>query len=484
MDPLQDNDDREDPTIDQLNVTEKLVNIGSKGELFHCGGVPHATVKVEKHSETHRIGSASFREWITQRYLSIFGSAPHRAAMVTALDTLAALARRGPHLEVYLRAARTTASIYLDRGTDDRSVIHVSAEGWKIVADCPVHFVRGNRAMPYPNPERGGQLDELWQLLNVEEESDRMAVIAWLLTSLGTRGPYFILLLYGEQGAAKSSACRQLRALVDPSSVPFARIPDESRALWVGVMHNYVIAFENISYLPDNISDDLCAVSTGGGWIGRALYTDWDETSISGCRPILLNGIPDVATRPDLADRTLAIPLIAIPDAERITDTELAGRFETMSGRIFGALLDILAAGLAREKIMARPANLPRMADAAIWLCACERACGLEDGSFLKMMHELALSQAQDAVEASPIARACRILSERGGFDGTFGALLVRLNEVMADNDRGRTWPQHSRGLSAAIRRLAPALRRIGIPLEFLGHTEVGNRVFIPATKT
>jgi len=49
------------------------------------------------------------------------------------------------------------------------------------------------------------------------------------------------------------------------------------------------------------------------------LYTDLEEISIAVKRPVILNGIENVATRPDLAERVLQIELETIPDAKRIS---------------------------------------------------------------------------------------------------------------------------------------------------------------------
>jgi hypothetical protein len=51
----------------------------------------------------------------------------------------------------------------------------------------------------------------------------------------------------------------------------------------------------------------------GGGRLARELYTDLEEISIAVKRPVILNGIDDVATRPDLRERVLQLELETIP---------------------------------------------------------------------------------------------------------------------------------------------------------------------------
>ena len=54
--------------------------------------------------------------------------------------------------------------------------------------------------------------------------------------------------------------------------------------------------------------------------MARELYTDLEEISIAVKRPVILNGIENVATRPDLAERVLQIELETMPDAKRISE--------------------------------------------------------------------------------------------------------------------------------------------------------------------
>lgn len=64
-----------------------------------------------------------------------------------------------------------------------------------------------------------------------------------------------------------------------------------------------VLALDNLSGLDHRLPDALCRLAAGGALSGRKLYTDSDETLIEVQRPVILNGIDDLATRPDLAER-------------------------------------------------------------------------------------------------------------------------------------------------------------------------------------
>ena len=73
----------------------------------------------------------------------------------------------------------------------------------------------------------------------------------------------------------------------------------------------------------------LCRLSTGGGFAVRQLYTDQDEVLFDAVRPVILNGIEDIAARPDLTDRAIFLTLESIPEERRRPEAELWAAFET-----------------------------------------------------------------------------------------------------------------------------------------------------------
>ena len=102
-----------------------------------------------------------------------------------------------------------------------------------------------------------------------------------------------------------------LKTLIDPGSVPLRSLPDNSRDLLIAAQNSWCLSYNNLSKLSDSYSDDFCRLSTGGGSAYRALYTDGDEIIRAVTKPIVLNGIPSLATRLDLIERAISITLLA-----------------------------------------------------------------------------------------------------------------------------------------------------------------------------
>ena len=164
---------------------------------------------------------------------------------------------------------------------------------------------------------------KLRALVNVHDDNDFVLLVAWLLNALCNKGQHPLLVLSGAEGTAKSTLVGILRALIDPNSTELSGLPRTERELATKASQGYLQAFDNVSALSRQMSDALCRCSTGG----RA-------------HPIILNGIDDLVTRPDLADRCLFVTCDAIPDDRRRSEIQLWAEFENAHAEIFGLLLD------------------------------------------------------------------------------------------------------------------------------------------------
>ena len=138
----------------------------------------------------------------------------------------------------------------------------------------------------------------------------------------------------------------------------------------IAANNGYLLAFDNLSGLPLWLSDALCRLASGGSFAVRRLYTDDEEVLFQAARPVLLNGIEEVISRPDLGDRAIFLSLAPISEALRRSENELWRDFEIARPYILGALLDAMVHGL-RTLGRVRLDRLPRMADFALWAAAC-----------------------------------------------------------------------------------------------------------------
>jgi hypothetical protein len=164
------------------------------------------------------------------------------------------------------------------------------------------------------------------------------------------------------------------------------------------------------------------------GFAVRQLYTDQDEVLFEAARPVILNGIEDIVTRPDLADRAVFLTLEAIPEERRRPEAEFWAAFEAERGRLLGVLLDAVVEGLKRLPDTQLP-KLPRMADFALWASACETAIW-PAGTFWSAYCGNRDEAVEAVIDADPVAATVRaVMMERTEWTGTASDLLGALAE-------------------------------------------------------
>ncbi len=449
----------------------KLVELARDIVCFHApDGVPYARLEHEGHHEVWPLRSGAFRAWLAGAFYHAHRGAAGGGAIRDALEVLAARAMfDGAETAVCVRVAGEGEAIYLDLGDPQWRAVRITAAGWEIVRDPPVRFRRPKGLLALPAPVRGGSIEGLRPFVNVrDDDHDEQwhLFVGCLLAAFRPAGPYPILALNGEQGTAKSTAARVHRRLIDPNKSATRPTPRDERDLAIAASNGAVISLDNLSFVPDWLSDALCRVSTGTGFGTRTLYENDEETLFDACRPIVINGIGVLGTRSDLLDRTIELELPRIPDTHRRDEAAFWAAFEREQPAILGALLDAVAGALGRwDEVHLDRA--PRMADFARWVVAAEPALGWPAGSFLRAyagnrdaIHELAL-------DASLIVEPLRVLLEAGDWQGTATNLLDRLGAIAGEAAAHRRgWPRNPTALSRELARLAPNLRAVGIEVD------------------
>ena len=456
-----------------------LIRLASSAELFHTpDGTGYVDLEINGHRETWSIRSKGFKRWLARRFFEETEGAPSSEALQSALNVIEARAHfDAPQMDVHIRVAGHGGKLYLDLADSAWRAVEIDAQGWRIVNEPPVRFRRAAGMQPLPDPVLGGSVDALRSFLNVSSVADFVLVVAWALAAVRNKGPYPVIVLSGEQGSAKSTFSAIVRALLDPNSAPLRALPREDRDLFIAATNSHVLTFDNVSRLPAWISDTICRLATGGGFAVRQLYTDQDEVLFDATRPVILNGIEDIVTRPDLADRAIFLTLEAIPEECRKPEKELWAAFEAARPQILGALLDAVSHGLRLLPEM-RLDKLPRMADFALWATACETALWSE-GTFWAAYAGNRDEAVDSVIEADPVGSAIRsLMAARTEWTGTASDLLGALGEEVGETvHRAKAWPATPRALSGRLRRAATFLRKVGIDITFAKEGRARTRI-------
>jgi hypothetical protein len=446
-------------------------------DLWHSpDGTGYATIKLKTHQEHVKLRSATFRQWAGKAYYDQSRKIVGTQAVQDAIGVLEGQAKYdGEEHPVFLRVAEHDGAIYLDLGTPTWEVVHVSEFGWNIIENlppdgthfrCPVRFRRTKGMLPLPMPVEGGNVNELMRFINCDPKCQPWELIkAWLFSTFRPTGPFPVLKLAGEQGSAKSSGARVLRRVIDPHTADLRRPSASSRDLMIAASNNWILALDNLSYIDEETSDTLCCIATGGTLGNRQLYTDDDETLLTACRPIILNGIEDVGGRSDLASRSIFVELPLLKETK--DEVSFWQEFTEAHPRILGAFLTAVSAALGTiDKVRASNTSWSRMADFEQWTVAGEEALQIKPGAFLKGYESNRKNASQLALEACPVVSAL-INYLKCNTDGIRKTATELLGDLSTGQDTRRAgWPKNARALSGMLTRLAPNLRHQGYQVE------------------
>lgn len=336
-----------DKPASQATMLVELVQ--ERSLLFHSPqGNAYAAIQVNEHQEVYALNSRTMREWCGRLYWDANGNVPGSQALQDALNVLTAISSfEGPELPVFIRLGGHGDCIYLDLADETWRAVKITHSGWRLVDRPPVMFRRPKTLGKLPAPVPGGKLDDLFGLFNLALPGQVRLMLAYLLGAFQLGGPYPLLNVSGEQGSAKSTATRLLKSLIDPATPLLRSLPRGEQELLLAAQSNHILAIENVSRLQPWMSDALCRLSTGGGIGVRKLYSDDEEVVLDAVRPVIVNGITEFVTRPDLLDRAILLELAPIPDAMRRTEKEVWASFEALHPGLLGLLLDLVSAILA-----------------------------------------------------------------------------------------------------------------------------------------
>src|SRR5262249_31432371 len=159
-------------------------------------------------------------------------------------------------------------------------------------------------------------------------------------------------------------------------------------------------------------------------------------------RPLVLNGIDELARRQDLVDRSLVVTLPSIPDTQRRPEERLFNEFRDARPHLLGAICEAVSTAL-RNRDSVSTTSLPRMADFAQWVIAAETALPWKPGEFITTYASSLKNALEVAVEGDAVAISIpKLLNGTNPWRGTATKLLGELDPFVSDSEkRSRQWP-------------------------------------------
>lgn len=447
-----------------VELAHRMYDLGvtESGEVF---GVERDGPKV---ALTLRGGRTGLRAKLARAFFAQSGKAPASSALADAVAVIEGTAASSDPVDVPLRVGRAEDAVVLDLGGPEGRAVVVRPGSWDVVDRSPLLFRRSNLTMPLPTPvgrmqERDdGQGPVLRLLRDLNASPDQLRLlVGWLVAALIPEIPHPVLALFGVQGTGKSTAGRVIGSVIDSSAAPLRSAPRHEDQWAVAAAGSWVVVLDNLSTVHPWLSDALCRAVTGEGAVKRMLYTDADVTVLKFRRCVVMTSIDAGVLRGDLAERMLPIVLDRIDPTSRRTEASILERFAANHAELLGELLDLLA-----EVLNVLPTveldELPRMADFARVLAAVDLVTGWATlPQYLGVGNELA----EDVVDADPVAQAVvALVDAEGRWSGTASDLLRTLTNPGAPLPKD--WPSQPNALSGRLKRIAPALRSVGIVTE------------------
>ncbi|MFF0429384.1 ATP-binding protein [Streptomyces sp. NPDC004520] len=408
-------------------------------------------------------GRSGVRQRLARLYADTFeGDVASQSALADAMTVLEGIAEDNDPVPVHLRVGHDdTGTLVVDLGTADGRAVTVSAGGWEVVERSPALFRRSGAMAPMPTPILVGDgLSMFYGLLNMDESSFRR-LVAWTIAAWIPTIPHPVLTLKGEQGTAKSKTAQMVVNLVDPSPAAKRSQPRDAKAWSTQAFSSWALCLDNVSVLPQWLSDTLCKAVTGDGIVDRALYTDDDVVVLSFRRVLAMTTIDAGALAGDLAERLLLLDLQLIDDSKRRSEEELDTAFEAVRPAVLGSLFDLLAAVLVVLPGV-KLESMPRMADFARVLAAVDQVM---EWNTLDDYLAASANVAGDALEGDLFGSALAALVEQcGTWTGTAAQLLEQVPPP--GGIRPPSWPKDATRAGGKVKRLAPLLRSIGITVD------------------
>jgi hypothetical protein len=474
MSNLLDNDSLQSPTSKSTSPSMKALELALS--LFDfCSTSTGEPVAVRKSAPNVALEfngrGLTLRNVLAEEVLKRLGWMLTDKAFKEASHLLSAEAARNPR-EVALRVGAVAESIYIDLGDSSEEVIEVSANGWAIVKDSPIPFLRTPLTRSMNRPTRGGNVQDLYRFFNVPVHM-RDVFLGVLVASFFENIPHPVIQFEGEQGSGKSFAGQLFTDLLDPSSIPRRKPPKDIETWTTTAKGSYVIGIDNVASISTFFSDALCRAVTGEGNVERELFTNGGLYIVKFRRIVLINGIRITGIQDDLADRLIKFKLPVIPDSERETEASILDDWSKLCPGIYGAILDVVSQVQAILPDL-RMAEMPRMADFSRILAAMDQAVGTD--SLTQYLDEVKFS-AVSSVSEDPIILTIKEALRSHPFAGSAKVLLDRIVANVGVNPLPPGFPTNPRALSNYLGKVCPTLRKAGWKAEDGGNSNHGNVV-------
>ncbi|HJT47966.1 MAG TPA: bifunctional DNA primase/polymerase [Nitrososphaeraceae archaeon] len=418
---------------------------------------------VEGRKELIPLESDKFKRYLAKLfYDNNDSSIANKESINNAIQILQAnIEYHGQTIPLSLRITWKEDAICYDLTDVQWRYVEISKDGWQIKDDSSIMFVRHNQVAQVL-PDRNYEcdiLDKFVGLTNVKDDKDKLLLKVYII-SLFVPDIATMLMVHGEQGAAKSLLQRLIKQLVDPSRPVLLTLHASKDEFIQQLSHNYVAYYDNVRGTPKWLADEACKAVTGIGQTKRKLYTNDEDVVYEYKRCLGFSGINICMTEPDVLDRSILIELTRIPRDKRKLESQILSEFEQIKPKVLGYIFDVLVKALEIKPGL-QLNDLPRMADFALWGEAISQAMGNRPLTFLNAYYDNIGRQNIEAIDSHPLAHVIAKYFEDENKGGVLKGSPLEILEVLkefAQNHKVSTdsklWPKSANSLSRRLNQI------------------------------
>lgn len=457
-------------TEEENAVDTLLKDIEEEQHTFYHDRAENPYVCVTKDGTTQymEVYGNDYKKFVRYMYYTRYQKAVPKDALQRVLDTLAVKAQiEGKEITPAHRCAYHDGKIYYYLADREQTVICIDENGYRVIAESPVPFIKKQNMSEQVLPKRAKDTlkkmgMKYWQFATAD---DRILHWILLISRFIAEGSQPLVYYFGDRGSAKSTSMRLDKMIVDPSEIDIKALPKSISDAVAAVSNQYMVSFDNVSRISDELSDIFCIVATHGYYSKKMLYSNNQEFAIKLNARVSFSGITNLSTKPDLIDRMVCLKLNRIDSSNRRTEEEIMKEFQTDLPYILDKIFRILSKAIPIYNDL-KLERLPRMADFAKWGYAIAEALGYGGERFLRIYENNQADLLENLVsEDSLITVLIEAMKKHNYFKGTVTELLVSLTNMAEkmEIDTRVGWARDASSLSRKLYENQSVLSMFGI---------------------
>ncbi len=352
---------------------ERIIKEAEQETELFCSTTGKAYIKVSRGNAATQlilVDSEAFEEWFRAHCYERYGKILTPGGHIQAQAHMRMRAKqKKERSRFYKRVYEKPGAVYYDLGREDGKYLKITADEIKLVRNPHILFHHSDIFAPQVEPETGKVSPKdvkrfIKAHFNFKSEADRILFAVFLVGCFfGERFSNPVLEIYGQKASAKSTCFKRIQDLIDPLTVnPLFPMSRKEHEVAMCLTEEYMVCFDNISYISQDISDLLCRNYTRTVQVKRKLFTDSTQAISEPNAIVCINSTRQCILRSDLADRAIFLELERIRPEKMLGDDELRKNWEKDRPFFFGALCQTVK-GVLGDTEPARHPSPVRMVD-------------------------------------------------------------------------------------------------------------------------